>query len=353
VRLLFLLPDFGYHAAARQVALLAPVLRSLTLPARPEVHAAALGDEGPLAAPLRAAGVPVHALGTGRRFGLAPWARLRRLVAGLRPDVVHAWRLPALRAAGALAALGRLRGRRPFGLVVSEPRRGGRWTALDRQLLKLADAVAGTSAELPPAVGPPAPGASPPPDVPLPPGARLVACVGALAPAHGFRDAVWAADILKYAVPDLHLAIVGDGPERVRLRPFIDRVNKARAEEFLYLWPPRPDVAALLARAEVVWVPSRSECGRQVLLEAQAAGRPVVASALPGLATLVEDGGTGLLVPPGDPPALARQTRRLLDDPELARRLGSAARQAAAWHVPERVAPAYAALYERMADHWV
>jgi glycosyltransferase involved in cell wall biosynthesis len=274
---------------------------------------------------------------------------LRRLVAGLRPDVVHTWRLPALRAAGALAALGRLRGRRPFGLVVSEPRRGGRWTALDRQLVKLADAVAGTSADLPPAVELPVPGEPPPLDQPLPPGARLVVCVGALTPAHGFRDAVWAADILKYAVPDLHLAIVGDGPERVRLRPFIDRVNKARGEEFIHMRPARPDAAALLARAEVVWVPSRSACGGQVLLEAQAAGRPVVASALPGLAAFVEDGVTGLLVPPGDPPALARQTRRLLDDADLARRIGHAARLIAAEHTPGRIAPAYARIYESAA----
>jgi D-inositol-3-phosphate glycosyltransferase len=113
---------------------------------------------------------------------------------------------------------------------------------------------------------------------------------------------------------------------------------------FVHHLPARSDAAALLAHADVVWVPSRSECGRQVLLEAMGAGRPVVASALPGLAALVSDGVTGLLTPPGDPPTLARQTRRLFDDPEFAKRLGDTARQSVAAYAPERVAPAYAGL---------
>src|SRR5581483_1337666 len=99
---------------------------------------------------------------------------------------------------------------------------------------------------------------------------------------------------------------------------------------------------ALLARADVVWVPSLAECGRQVALEAQAAGRPVIASRLPGLAAVVADGKTGLLAPPNDPPTWAALTRRLFDDPELARRLGDAGRAAVSGFTPERAAAAYA-----------
>jgi glycosyltransferase involved in cell wall biosynthesis len=145
----------------------------------------------------------------------------------------------------------------------------------------------------------------------------------------------------------VHLAIVGDGPERGPLRRFTR--DTTRVGDRVHFLGPRPDAAALLARADVVWVPSRAECGRQVVLEAQAAGQPVVASALPGLAALVADGVTGLLTPPGDPPALTRQTRRLLDDPALARRLGEAARRATAALAPGRVAPAYSELYEAVA----
>jgi glycosyltransferase involved in cell wall biosynthesis len=203
---------------------------------------------------------------------------------------------------------------------------------------------------LPPAVELP-PDEPPPLGVSLPPGARLVLGVGSLTPAHGFRDAVWAADILRYVVPGSHLVIVGDGPDRTRLRRFVQGIHGDSAERFIHRTPPRPDAAALLARADVVWVPSRSECGRQVLLEAMAAGRPVVASALPGLAAWVVDGVTGLLAPPGDPAGLARQTRRLLEDPDLARQLGAAARQAMVGHVPEQVAPTHAGLYEAASRH--
>jgi glycosyltransferase involved in cell wall biosynthesis len=61
-----------------------------------------------------------------------------------------------------------------------------------------------------------------------------------------------------------------------------------------------------------------------------AAGRPVVASRLPELTEIIVDGETGFLVPPGDKTALARQTRRLLEDADLARRLGEAGRRRAA-----------------------
>jgi glycogen synthase len=93
-----------------------------------------------------------------------------------------------------------------------------------------------------------------------------------------------------------------------------------------------------MARSEVVWVPSLADGGARVALEAMAAGRPVVASRLPGLAEVVVEGETGFLVPPGDKIALARQTRRLLADAELRRRLGQAGRARIAQHFAARVA---------------
>jgi glycosyltransferase involved in cell wall biosynthesis len=84
------------------------------------------------------------------------------------------------------------------------------------------------------------------------------------------------------------------------------------------------DVAALLARLDVVALPSWTEGLPMVLLEAMAAGRPVVATPVGGTPELVVDGETGLLVPPRDPEALAAALRRVLDDRELAERLGEA-----------------------------
>ncbi len=361
--LLHLLPTFDYSAAGRQVTLLAPRLRSLsdpvslgTPPARLDVHVAALGSDGPFAEPLRAAGVPVHVLGCGRRFDMAAVWALRRLVRELRPEVIHAWRLPALRAAGVVRAWGRS----AFRLIVSEPCRGGRINLLDRWLLRSADAVIAAHPaeadivrrfgvasarvhELPSAVSSPPP--EPPPlGLPLPADAKIVMCVGPLRHENGFRDAIWAADILRYPLPNLHIVVVGNGPERSRLVRFARGINPAG--DHAHFLPSRPDVATLLRRADVVWVPSRSECGRQVLLEAMAAGRPVVATALPGLAAVVAEGRTGLLIPPGDPLELARRSRPLLEDGPLAERIGAAGREAVSIFTPENVTRMYAGLYQ-------
>ncbi|HSM50350.1 MAG TPA: glycosyltransferase family 4 protein, partial [Thermoanaerobaculia bacterium] len=81
-----------------------------------------------------------------------------------------------------------------------------------------------------------------------------------------------------------------------------------------------------MARAAVVLLPSRWENAPYALLEAMAAGAPVVASTVGGVPEMVEDGREALLVPPGDPAATAAAVERLLDDPGRAARLGRAAR---------------------------
>lgn len=108
--------------------------------------------------------------------------------------------------------------------------------------------------------------------------------------------------------------IAGDGPLR-------QRVPEARG------MVARGELGAYYERAAVVAVPSLREGFGMVCLEAMAHGRPVVASATGGLLDLVEDGTTGLLVPPGDVPALRAAIERLLGDEELRRGLGAAARE--------------------------
>jgi glycosyltransferase involved in cell wall biosynthesis len=86
----------------------------------------------------------------------------------------------------------------------------------------------------------------------------------------------------------------------------------------------RDDIPALLAQCDVCVLPSLSEGLPLAVLEAMAAGKPVVACAVGGVPELVADGQTGLLVPPADPQALAAAIRGLLSDPVLARQLAAA-----------------------------
>jgi len=89
----------------------------------------------------------------------------------------------------------------------------------------------------------------------------------------------------------------------------------------------REDVPALLEELDVVALPSWTEGLPMVVLEAMAAGRPVVATPVGGTPEVVSDGETGLLVPPRDPQALAAALRRVLEDRGLAERLAAAGRR--------------------------
>jgi len=109
----------------------------------------------------------------------------------------------------------------------------------------------------------------------------------------------------------------------------------------------RRDVAACLAAADVVALPSLQEGLGVAALEAMAAGRPVVASRVGGLAEAVVHEETGLLVPPGDPTALATALARLARDPGLRARLGAAGRaRVLAHYTAARMAEGTLACYE-------
>jgi glycosyltransferase involved in cell wall biosynthesis len=108
------------------------------------------------------------------------------------------------------------------------------------------------------------------------------------------------------------------------LKGFIEVIQGAGQ---VHLVGPQPDATRLLSEADIVWTPSWSEGGANVVLEAMAAGRPVVASSCGSLPEIIVDGTTGFLIPTEDKAALARQTRVLLDDPGLGNRMGEAGRQ--------------------------
>jgi glycosyltransferase involved in cell wall biosynthesis len=110
---------------------------------------------------------------------------------------------------------------------------------------------------------------------------------------------------------------------------------------------PSPQVMASWLRASIAVVPSVwQEPQGQVAMEAMLAGRPVVASDVGGLRDVVEHGSTGLMVPPGDPGALAAALDGLLDNPELQRRMGEAGRMRARQFEASAVAPRVLEVFE-------
>jgi glycosyltransferase involved in cell wall biosynthesis len=140
--------------------------------------------------------------------------------------------------------------------------------------------------------------------------------------------------------------IAGEGP----LRAALTRQARARgvAEHVRFLGR-RRDVGDLLAACDVFVLPSRREGLGVAALEAMAAARPVVASAVGGLAEVVENEHTGLLVPAEDPGALAAAIARLLRDPSLCKRLGDAGPAHVRAHFSaERMVDAYEALYDEL-----
>ena len=126
--------------------------------------------------------------------------------------------------------------------------------------------------------------------------------------------------------------VVGDGPDRERIAAAARPLGAA-----VQLLGERGDVRELLADADVFVLSSRSEGLPISILEAMAAGLPVVASRVGGVVEIVVDAETGYLVPPGDEGALAAAIERLLADSSLRRRLGAAgrARAEALFDLPE------------------
>jgi glycosyltransferase involved in cell wall biosynthesis len=142
------------------------------------------------------------------------------------------------------------------------------------------------------------------------------------------------------------LTIAGDGVEMPSLVTLANALGISDSVRFLGMVP-RANLAALMASASVMIVPSRSEPFGLVAAEAEVFGRAIVASATGGLAEIVQDGVTGLLVPPDDAPALAAALRRLVSNPGLRRRLGTAARKHATREFsPEAMVRKYTSLYE-------
>jgi glycosyltransferase involved in cell wall biosynthesis len=160
----------------------------------------------------------------------------------------------------------------------------------------------------------------------VPPGAIVLGVVARLVPVKDHATLLRAFAKLAQSWPALHLVVVGDGPLRSDLER--DAVGRGLGHRvhFAGLRPHLPNPNGMF---DFSVLSSVSEGFPNSVIEAMAAGRPIVATAVGGTVDAVEDGRTGLLVPAGDADALAAAIASLLRDPTRARTLGDAARQAA------------------------
>ncbi|MEW6359378.1 MAG: glycosyltransferase family 4 protein [Planctomycetota bacterium] len=152
----------------------------------------------------------------------------------------------------------------------------------------------------------------------------LVGTVGRLTRQKGLPVLLDAAGILLHDFPDMRFLIAGSGEDEGALRRKMAALGIA---DQVLLLGHRDDTHDLYAAMDIFVLPSLWEGRPYALLEAMAAGRPVVASDVCGLGDVIEDGANGLLVPVGEAARLAEAVARLGRDSELRRRLGRAARQ--------------------------
>jgi len=168
----------------------------------------------------------------------------------------------------------------------------------------------------------------------LPPGVPIVAVIARLSRVKGLDDFLEAAAMLTATRPDVHFLLVGEssGTERGYEHQIAAQAARLGLERRVVFAGLRLDVPAVLSEVAVSVLPSLSEGLSNVLLESMAVGVPLVATRVGGNAEAVEDGVTGLLVPPRQPSALAAAIGRLLDDQTLAARLVQAGRRRVVEH---------------------
>lgn len=144
------------------------------------------------------------------------------------------------------------------------------------------------------------------------PGERVILAPARLHPEKGHPTLFQALERLVESGLDIRLWVAGQGPFERQYREQVEGLGLVSRVDFLGF---RPDVAALMMAADAVAVASEAEAFGLVVLEARALGRAVVATRVGEIPRLLDEGRAGILVPPGDPVALAEGLARVLTDP--------------------------------------
>lgn len=361
IRIAFCITDLDPGGAERALVQLVTRLD----PARWQAVVFCLGPRGALADTLEQAGVPVTCLGARGVRDLGVVFKLRRELKRFAPTIVQTFLFHA-NILGRLAAAWAGVPHCVSGIRVAEKR--SRWPLyLDRVTNRFVETnvcVSRAVAEFSSSVG----GLSPSKLVVIPNGveiatfaeaapadrralgipadARIILAVGRLDPQKGLNVLIDSARDLVPKFPDLHFLLVGGGTLRGEL---VRQVAELRLESRVHFCGWRPDIPSVMKVGYGLALPSLWEGMPNVVLEAMAAGLPVVASAVEGVTELVLPNETGFLVVPRSVDELTSGLAKLLSDPDLARRMGQVGRERVASHFSwDRMAAAYAELYERL-----
>lgn len=318
-----------------------------------DLRVISLSDSGPVGARLREAGIAVDACGASTVRQLGSLARLWRLLVERPPDILHALLFHANIAARVVGPLAGVSCRRIINEIqtveierkwhllvdgltcrlcrvevgnspsvlqhlhrhagIPESRLRCAWGAVDAGVIDTAPAL---SRE---ALG-------------VAQGQKLVVWTGRLDPVKGFEELLSACRMLR-ARCSLRLLLAGEGPYRHRIEELI---RENGLQDTVVLLGQCEAIPSLLKTADLFVFPSKTEGLPNSLLEAMAAGLPIVTTDVPGCRDLVRHGETGLLVPPGSPHDLAGAMETLLSDEALGRRLGGNARKWVCEHADVR-----------------
>lgn len=303
-------------------------------------------DTRPLKGDFEAFGIPVTDFKGERAVSPRAFWRALRWVRQVRPDLVHThlpradllgWlcklsnpSLPWVASVHAVYRRRSWRGRRTLPLlarvwrqadaVVAISQAVADWLVNDMRVPQEKVHVVHYGIDLTPFVqAKPAAGKGPGP---------TVGTMGRLDPDKGHDVFLRAARVVAERYPDARFLIAGHDPTgyRPHLQQLIAELGLERQAKLVGFVA---DVPAFMAELDVFVLASRTEGFGQVLVEAMAAGRPVVASAIAPITEIVTHGVTGLLVPPEDPRSLAEAIVQLLENPNLRARLAAQARQEA------------------------
>ena len=371
-RVLLLIDDLEYGGAQQMVVNLATRLTRRGL----FCLVCVLHPQQDLKPRLLAAGVKVVSLNRPRPSIVRPWrlagyalgclCDLCRLIRRERISVVHAHQSDAEFlgiAAGRLCRVRRamttVHSQRPLPQRNPGDPRNALRVLLTRFLFNRADAVVAVSQEtaavlrrvfhvradrlrlIPNGVDAPTDAADP--GLPRPPGKPILCAVGRLVPQKNHAVLFAVLRRLLDRGHDPHLRLIGDGPLRAALEAARDAAGLTDRVSFL---GQRDDVAAIIAASDIFVFPSIYEGTSLALLEAMAAGRPIVASDIDGNRDILRQGETALLCPPSDDAALAAAIIELTDNPALAQTLADAARrEVAQTYSIEAMTDAYLALW--------